>query len=214
MKRSSLFKTIVAIALAVPVLGAPLPASAKDIAAMMAVFSDNPVAPKVAPRGYDVTIVEYFDYACPYCKHMQPVFDQLIASDRKVRIVYRDWPILRPESRTAARLAIASQWQGKHAAFHDALLKLPGRLTDEGIRAAANSAGVNWARLQADEKAHSTEIDALMAETERHTGLLKLQGTPALLVGDHLLRGAVDLPTLQRIVAAVRAEQNDKSGTI
>ena len=206
----SLFKTIAAAALALLAVAAP--ASAKDIARMMAVFSDNPVAPKVAPKGYDVTIVEYFDYACPYCKAMQPVFDNLVAKDRKVRVVYRDWPILRPESRIAARLAIASQWQDRHAAFHDALLGLPGNLTEDGIRSSARSAGVDWARLEADEKAHSAEIDALMAETERHANLLRLQGTPALLVGDHLLRGAVDLATLQRVVATVRAEQHAKDG--
>ena len=74
-----------------------------------------------------MTIVEYFDYACPYCKRMEPVLEQLVASDHKVRIVYRDWPVIRPESRIAARLAIASQYQGKHAAFHDALFNVPGR---------------------------------------------------------------------------------------
>lgn len=211
MKLRTLLK-LAAAAMTLPaaVAVAATPAAAKDIAAMMAVFSDNPAAPKVAPRGYDVTIIEYFDYACPYCKRMEPVFEQLLASDRKVRIVYRDWPILRPESRTAARLAIASQWQGKHAAFHDALLGLPGRLTDDAIRAAANSAGVDWARLQRDAATHSAEIDKLLAETEQHADILKLSGTPALLVGDHLLRGAVDLDMLKRIVGIVRAEQNAK----
>lgn len=210
MNLRNLATVLAAPVLALAAFGGGAPALAKDIAAQMAVFSDNPTAPKVAPRGYDVTIVEYFDYACPYCKRMDPVFDQLLASDRKVRVVYRDWPILRPESRIAARLAIASQWQGKHAAFHDALLKLPGRLTDESIRAAADSAGVDWARLQRDEAAHSAEIDKLLAETNLHADILKLSGTPALLVGDHLLRGAVDIDMLKRIVATVRAEQNVK----
>ena len=101
---------------------------------------DDPVAPKRAGPGYDVTIVEFFDYNCPYCRRMEPVLDGLLASDPKVRIVYRDWPIFGPASREAARAAIASQWQGRHAAFHEALLTSPARLDSAGIRAAATRA--------------------------------------------------------------------------
>ncbi|WP_338468292.1 DsbA family protein [Novosphingobium sp. ZN18A2] len=200
-------RSILAALAAVAMLGAAPQAMAGNIAQTMAVFTDNPLAPKVTPRSYDVTIVEYFDYACPYCKRMEPVLEQLVASDHKVRIVYRDWPVIRPESRIAARLAIASQYQGKHAAFHDALFNVPGRLNDQSIRAAAKTAGVDWKRLEADEKAHAADIDKLLAETDFHAQKLGLQGTPALLVGNHLLRGAVDLPTLKRVVAAVRAEE-------
>ena len=89
--------------------------------------TDDSVAPKRARPGYDVTIVEFFDYNCPYCRRMEPMLNNLLASDPKVRIVYRDWPIFGPASREAARAAIASQWQNRHAAFYDALLTSPAR---------------------------------------------------------------------------------------
>ena len=89
---------------------------------------DDPVAPKRAGTAYDVTVVEFFDYNCPYCRRMEPVLNALLRSDPKVRIVYRDWPIFGPASREASRAAVASQWQGRHAAFHGALLASPARL--------------------------------------------------------------------------------------
>ncbi|MET4897056.1 DsbA family protein [Sphingomonadaceae bacterium jetA1] len=167
--------------------------------------TDDPVAPKRGTPGYDVTIVEFFDYNCPYCRRMDPVLNSLLASDRKVRLVYRDWPIFGPASREAARAAIASQWQGRHTAFHAALLSSPARLDSAGIRAAAARAKVDWPRLQHDLTLHGAEIDALLARTNAIAEAVGFHGTPALIVGSQLVAGAVDLPSLRRIVATARA---------
>jgi protein-disulfide isomerase len=168
--------------------------------------TDDYVAPKRARPGYDVTIVEFFDYNCPYCRRMEPVLNNLLASDPKVRIVYRDWPIFGPASREAARAAIASQWQNRHAAFHEALLTSPARLDSAGVKAAATRAKVDWTRLQRDLKAHGAEIDALLTRTNAIAEAIGFNGTPALIVGSQVVAGAVDLPSLRKLVASARAK--------
>ena len=165
---------------------------------------DDPVAPKRAGKIYDVTVVEFFDYNCPYCRRMEPVLNALLRSDPKVRIVYRDWPIFGPASREASRAAVASQWQGKHAAFHGALLTSSARLDSTGIKAAAARAKVDWPRLQRDLKMHGAEIDALLARTDGIARAIGFNVTPALIVGSQVVAGAVDLPTLRRLVAEAR----------
>lgn len=120
---------------------------------------NDPVAPTVAPEGYDVTIVFFSDYQCPYCRKVHPVLEALMREDKKVKLVHRDWPIFGAASIEAAHAAIASKYQGKHAAFNDALMRLQGKLSSQSIRAAADRAGVDWARLQADLRQHRSEID-------------------------------------------------------
>ena len=177
---------------------------------------ENPLAPRVAPHGApkagDVTVVEFFDYNCPYCKALHPVLTKVLATDRQVRVVYRDWPVLGPVSVLAARAAIAAQYQGRHDAFHAALFAAPGRLTDEAIRAAAARANVDWARLERDRTTHGAEIDALVRETWEGAQRLGLQGTPVVLVGRHLLAGALTEPQLRAAIAQARAEDRAPAG--
>jgi protein-disulfide isomerase len=191
------------LALALPM--APATAQQRPDMSRMAV-TDDPGAPKRAGARYDVTVVEFFDYNCPYCRRLEPVLTTLLAADRKVRIVYRDWPILGPASREAARAAIASQWQNRHAAFHAALLTSPTRLDGAVVRAAATRARIDWPRLQRDLEAHGAEIDALLARTNAIAEAIGFNGTPALIVGSQLVAGAVDLPSLRLLVASARVK--------
>jgi protein-disulfide isomerase len=167
-------------------------------------IADNPVAPKRAPQGYDVTIVTYADYQCPFCRKVHPMLERLAREDGKVRIVYRDWPIFGAASEEAAKAAIASQWQGKHAEFNDALMRTSGKLDSAKIRSAAKAAGVDWARLQADLDARSGEIAALIGSTNVQAAELGLQGTPALIVGHTLIAGAPDYAGLTEAVRSAR----------
>lgn len=168
---------------------------------------NDSLAPTVAPRGYDVTIVVFSDYQCGYCRRFSPTLDALMASDAKVRVVYRDWPILGGGSGPAARAAIAASFQGKHLAFHRALIAQSGRIDTAKLRAAADAAGVDWARLQRDQAQRKSEIDALLARTNDNARTLGLSGTPGMLVGPYLIPGLVDLPTLKRAVAQARARR-------
>ena len=153
---------LAALAFAAPI--SPVIAQQPDLSRKAVV--DDPVAPKRAGKTYDVTVVEFFDYNCPYCRRMEPVLNALLRSDPRVRVVYRDWPIFGPASREASRAAVASQWQGRHTAFHEALMTSPARLDSAGVKAAAAKARVDWPRLQRDLKSRGAEIDALLTRTD------------------------------------------------
>lgn len=224
MKRLSIAALFSAVAIFIAVVmlrqdpGQPLDASPADAqtsasdaqkaAAIRHQITDDPAAPKVAPKGYDVTIVEYFDYQCPYCRKLHPTIKQLLANDKKVRVVYRVWPIFGAPSVTAAKAVLASQYQGKYAAFDDALWQIQGKLSDENIRAAAQKAGVDWARLQRDQKAHAKTIDALLNSTSQQAAMMGLQGTPGLLIGPYMIPGAVDYAGLVKAVSLARKYPN------
>lgn len=166
------------------------------------------LAPTVAPRGYDVTIVVFSDYQCGYCRRFSPTLDALMAADPKVRVVYRDWPILGGGSGPAARAAIAASFQGKHLPFHRALIAQSGRIDAAKIRAAAAASGVDWKRLQRDQVQRKGEIDALLARTNDYARMLGLSGTPGMMVGPYAVPGLVDLPTLKRAVQMARSRKN------
>lgn len=155
------------------------------------------------PKG-DVTIVEFFDYQCPYCRKMHPDLMRLLAEDGKVRLVLKDWPILTEHSRTAARLALAAKYQGLHAETHAALMELTGRLDQDKIRAAAVKAGLDLGRVDADVKARGPEIDAVLARNAAQADALQLTGTPALLVGPFKVPG-MGYDDLKKVVAEARA---------
>jgi protein-disulfide isomerase len=197
--------------------GAPAPAVAEPASAdednaasptataFRSALAEDPVAPRIAPKNYDATIILFADYQCPYCRKIHPELERLIHQDKQIRLVYRDWPIFGEPSIEAARAAIASQWQGKHTAFDDALMTTSGKLDSAKIKAAANKAGVDWARLQADLKKHRTEIDGLLARTGRGAERMGLEGTPALLIGPYFVPGALDYGQLIKAVAMARA---------
>lgn len=167
-------------------------------------FTEDDVAPRHEPARYDVTIVKYTDYQCPFCRKAHKDLGRLVGQDPRVRVLYRDWPVFGPASEEAARLAIASKWQGKHGRFHDALMSSSGPLTSKAIRAAADEAGVDWGLLQSDLARHETEIKELLQRNADQARSLGLQGTPAFIVGDTLVEGTLDLAAMEELVADAR----------
>ena len=167
-------------------------------------FTEDKVAPTVKPDKYDITIVEYTDYQCPFCRKVHPELKKLAQSDKRVRIIYRDWPIFGEASLVAARVAIASNYQGKHAAVHDALMNASRPLTDDAIKAAALKAGVDWPRLETDMRKHGAEIDALITRNSEQAEALGLQGTPAFIIGNYLSEGGMDFTALKSAVDKAR----------
>lgn len=184
------------------------PSLAEEGARIRAQIQNDPVAPTVAPKDADVTLVMFSDYQCPFCRKVHPALEQLLREDKKVKIVYRDWPIFGAGSVEAARAAIAAQYQGKHAAFNDAMMKTQGKVTSQSVRAAADKAGVDWARLQADLKTHAADIDGAIARTSQYAAMMGLSGTPGILVGPYLIPGAVDIAGLREVVAQARKNPN------
>ena len=172
-------------------------------------MSEEALAPKTAPKTHDVTVIVFSDYGCPYCKKLHGTLAQLLARDRKVRIVWRDWPIFGGASLLAAQAAIASQWQGKHAAFNAALFAQPGRVTEASVQAAARAAKVDWARLQQDMKTRAKEINRVIARSNAGAQALKFEGTPGLLIGNARFGGA---PSLDQLLEAVAKARKDGVG--
>ncbi|MBV8095666.1 MAG: DsbA family protein [Acetobacteraceae bacterium] len=168
------------------------------------VSPQDPVAGN--PDG-DVTIVEFFDVRCPYCRRLEPDMAQLLTQDRGVRLVYKDLPILGPASMLGARALIAAQLQGGPAAYEKlrtALMQSGPDITKETIRAEAVRAGLDWDRLQRD-----MENPAVQQRIDQNLKLahsLGIQGTPAMVIGGDLLPGAVDVAELRQLVAKARTQ--------
>jgi protein-disulfide isomerase len=158
------------------------------------------------PKG-DVTIVVYFDYNCPYCKKSMPEMNRFVAQDGKVRIVYKDWPILAPSSIIGAKLALAAKYQGKYLAVHDALMAIPhGRVSDDEMRDAAAGSGVDMARLTADAEKHDDAITALLKRNSEQADAMGLPGTPVYLIGPFKMASPLDYDGFTQVVADTRKQ--------
>jgi protein-disulfide isomerase len=156
-------------------------------------------------RNPDVTIVEYFDYNCPFCKRVVPTFKQLLAEDKRLAIVYKDWPVLGESSLYAARCALAAGWQDKYFIAHDALLSGSRLGRNDQIEAILQGVGVDLDRLKKDLAAHGGEITALLARNDAEAHALDLDGTPGILVGRQLMPGGADVDFFRKLIATVRS---------
>lgn len=195
------------MAAAAPALSAPQPFNENaSIEEKRRYFTEDEVAPQIKPARYDVTIIEYMDYQCPYCRATHKPLKQLIASDPKIRLIYRDWPIFGPESQYAAIVAIASKYQGKYVAVHDALMETPLPLTHEKTKAAAIKAGADWARLERDKVEYADEIADLFERNEAQAEMIGLEGTPGFIIGEVQSFGGKTLADLRKSVARARAK--------
>ncbi|GAJ30130.1 DSBA oxidoreductase [Acidomonas methanolica NBRC 104435] len=195
---------LLAILLGIVAIG---PAVARDIAT--AQLEDDLLQDKTSPVAGNplgsVTIVEFFDYRCPYCRVMQQRLQALLAQDKSVRVVLKDWPIFGGVSVYAAEVAIASGWQGKYLPIHDALFTLPRQMDQAAIRRAAEQAGVDMAQLDRDLAQREGEIRQVLGKTDSEARMLEFQGTPAFVIGHHLIPGAVSLDDLAKLVTEAKA---------
>jgi protein-disulfide isomerase len=167
----------------------------------------NPGVAAVGAAHADVTIVEYFDYNCPYCKQLAPVLRSLLAEDHKIAILYKDWPILGDVSVYAAQSALAARTQGKYPIAYDALMSGARLSKNDEVDTTLQRAGIDMERLKRDRAAHAAEIDALLARNDAEASALDLRGTPGIVIGRQLLPGIVDLSGLRQLVANARHER-------
>ena len=150
----------------------------------------------------DVVLVEFFDYACPYCHAAHADVQALLKADPKLKVVYRDFPVLGDASTEVATASLSAAQQGRYTAFHDAMFAGPGKLSREGMIAAVRAARLDEKRTAAD-----LASPALKAEIKANLELgraLGLTGTPSFVVGDRILSGAVGLQALQAAIATAR----------
>ncbi|WP_341705475.1 DsbA family protein [Ferrovibrio sp.] len=156
------------------------------------------------PKG-DVTIVEFFDYRCGYCKQVQPHIEALLKEDRNLRVVLKELPVLGPESVTAARAAVAALEQEKGAkyfAFHNAMMAFRGQLGEEAVLRMAKEAGLDVAKLKVAMQSPKTE--AVLRANLSLADRLGIQGTPGFVIGDQLIPGAISLDSMRELVKAQR----------
>lgn len=155
------------------------------------------------PKG-DVTVVEFFDYQCGYCKAVFPRLMKTIDEDGKIRFVYKEFPILGPESVAAAKAALASRAQGKYVPFHNALMEFRGKLSEDAIFAIAKSVGIDTDRLAKDMA--KPEIQALIDKNHELARALSINGTPAFVIGKELVPGALNESMLKAYIGRARGK--------
>lgn len=153
------------------------------------------------PAG-DVTVVEFFDYRCPYCRQAVPQVRALLAADKGVRLVLKEFPVLGPDSVLAARAAIAAAAQGRYFELHDALMAMSGELNEAAVMAAARGVGLDLARLKADMV--SPPVSRLIDDTLALGHRLFISGTPTFIIGETIIPGYASAADLAAAVAAAR----------
>lgn len=165
---------------------------------------NNPADPSIGNPEGDVTVVEFFDYRCPYCKRVSDAITSLVQGDPKVRVVFKEFPILGPDSLTAARVALAAQRQGKYHEVHEALMAHKGSFEKAALLEVAANAGADEARLSADME--DPAILGLIQANDALAADLGITGTPGFLFGNQLVPGAISLEDMKKLVAEARAK--------
>jgi protein-disulfide isomerase len=163
---------------------------------------EHPMTPISGNRKGDVTVVEFFDYQCGFCKRTLSTVLEVLDSDKQVKVVWKELPILGPASEFAARAAMASNKQGKYQQYHVAIMSARGRLTPEKVLRLASKVGLDVDQLKRDME--DPTITAYLQETLQLAQTLGINGTPGFVIGNKLIPGAIDKSRMQELIAAAR----------
>jgi protein-disulfide isomerase len=203
MNRRDLLALSATLLVTAPLLANAAWAQQVDVNAIL----NDPDAPVGGnPKG-DVTIVAYLDYNCIYCKKSAPDLDRVVKEDGKIRLIYKDWPILSESSMLGAQLALGAKYQGGYEKAHHALMGISGRKSDQtAMLKAMKAAGIDMTRLQSDLDTHGPKISALLQRNLAQADSLSLTGTPTYLVGP-FRTSTLDYAGFKQVVADARARQ-------
>jgi len=181
-------------------------ASAQAIALkdQRAFIERDPNAPVLGNPEGDVTVVEFFDYNCPYCKRSMAEVQTLLSKDKDIRLVYREWPILGDGSVFAAKAALAARKQGKYEEFHWALMSFKGPAQEATVIRVAKDVGLDVEQLRSD--MGSPEVNAHIEDSMRLAQALGFNGTPSFVIGDNLVGGFIALDQLEAHVEGARSQ--------
>ncbi len=169
----------------------------------------DPASPASKPfekTGGQVTIVEFFDYRCGYCKKVRPTVAKLLADNANVRMVFKEFPILGPESTVAAKAALAAEKQGKYVPFHQAMMAATD-VSENGVEKVAKEVGLDVAKMKAD-----MQSPAIAAALEKNMQLAQAMGvtaTPTFVVGSEVVAGAIDAKSFQNLIAKAQPKQSE-----
>ena len=164
----------------------------------------DPDVPVIGNPNGDISIVEWYDYNCPYCRKVAPELRQVVQDDGKVRLVLKDWPILGEVSKIAARLVLAAKYQDKYLPAHEALIGVSSRLTEPRVRELLAGAGVDMNRLNKDLDANAKAIDAVLSRNNDQALAFEFRGTPSFIVGKYRVPGVLSMNEFEQVIADAR----------
>jgi len=164
----------------------------------------DPEIPVAGNVDGDITIVEWFDYNCPYCRKLEPELRQVVQDDGKVRLVLKDWPILGPVSKVAARMALAAKYQDKFLKAHEAMIGVNSKLTEPRLGELLAAAGIDMDRLNRDLTANAKAIDAILARNNDQAKAFGFNGTPSFIVGKFRVPGVLTMAEFEMVIADAR----------
>jgi protein-disulfide isomerase len=164
----------------------------------------DPDIPVAGNADGDISIVEYFDYNCPYCRKIEPELQQVVHDDGKVRMIWKDWPILGPTSIVATRMALASKYQDKYVQAHEALIGVSSKLTEPRIRELLAAAGIDVDRCTRDLASNAKAIDAILKRNNDQAVAFGFKGTPSFIVGKFRVPGILTMAEFEQVIADAR----------
>lgn len=174
-----------------------------DVLSEGAVLRD-PDIPVAGNANGDVTIVEYFDYNCPYCRKLAPELAQVVFDDGKVRMIFKDWPILGPVSVYASKMALATKYQNKFVEAHEAMMNTSSRITESRVRDMLAGAKIDVDRATRDLEAHGADIDRVLARNGEQAKAFGFNGTPSFIVGKFRVPGILTMAQFDQAIADAR----------
>jgi protein-disulfide isomerase len=167
----------------------------------------EPGVPILGSVKANIIVIEYFDYNCPFCKALAPVFQPFIDQDHAAAVLFKEWPVFGGVSVYAAKSALAANFQGKYLQAHEALINAPRLAENSQVDSALAGAGIDMDRLQRDLIAHRAAIDSLLTRNDAEARGMGLHGTPGVLVGRRMVSGISNLQALQAAVALSRRSE-------
>ncbi|MDB3955436.1 DsbA family protein [Alphaproteobacteria bacterium] len=161
-------------------------------------FANDPSIPYMGSDKPKVTIIEFFDYNCGYCKKSLDAVTELLRTEYDLKISFRDYPILSPSSRIAAKAALAARKQEKYFILHSALMNMQGNLNEEKIFSIASELNIDIEKLKIDMQ--ESEIEKIITNNENLARKLNIRGTPTFIINGKLYAGALELNKLRQII--------------
>ncbi len=160
---------------------------------------DDAGSPVAGPAEAKVSIVQFFDYKCGYCRRVSPTLSTLLERHKNVRMIYKELPILGADSQVASRAALAAEKQGAYTAFHRELMTVSGPITPEAIETIGRKLGLDVARLKADMS--SKEVEGELVQNQRLANAIGVQSTPSFVIAGELISGAMDLTRFEELIS-------------
>lgn len=180
-----------------------------NITAYKTSLFESKTSPTQGAKNADVTLVEFFDYNCGYCRRSYPNVLQLLDEDKKLKVVFKELPLLSPTSETAARAALAVNFlkPEKYLDYHSALFKLNGKFDEDTLAKTAESLGINGEKVKKEMR--SERVNKELEDTRNLAAKLGMRGVPAFVIGEDALPGAVDIAVLRDYISKMREKKKN-----